>query len=188
MIGDGINDAPAFLAAYCAGTPAVDRPALPARADFYFLGSGLGPLCETLDMAKTTRRAVVRCLVLAGSYNVFVVTQALLGRISPLWCALAMPLSSVLILLVTASVFRREPGTTSAAGACAPLATLEGALAAGDGAMNALFLTLFVSIILALGGVLLFAFAFKQRDHEHVDRLSLLPLHDDVPAQRKSEP
>ncbi len=46
--------------------------------------------------------------------------------------------------------------------------------------MNALFLTLFVSIVLALGGVLLFAFGFAQRDHEHADRLSLLPLHDDT--------
>ena len=45
--------------------------------------------------------------------------------------------------------------------------------------MNAIFLTLFVSLVLVLGGVLLFAFAFSQRDHEHGARLSLLPLDPD---------
>ena len=31
MIGDGINDGPALSRALCSGTPAVDRPFVPAR-------------------------------------------------------------------------------------------------------------------------------------------------------------
>ncbi|MEZ4268145.1 MAG: cytochrome oxidase [Myxococcota bacterium] len=46
--------------------------------------------------------------------------------------------------------------------------------------MNALHLTLFVSFIIALLGVLLFIHSVGQRDHSHADRLSLLPLEDDV--------
>lgn len=45
--------------------------------------------------------------------------------------------------------------------------------------MNAIYLTLFVSLILVGGAVLLFAYSFSHRDHEHTSRLSLLPLFDD---------
>lgn len=45
--------------------------------------------------------------------------------------------------------------------------------------MNALYLTLFVSLGLVAGALLLFAFGWRQRDHDHADRLSLLPLEDD---------
>lgn len=48
--------------------------------------------------------------------------------------------------------------------------------------MNALYLTLFVSLGLVAGALLLFAAGWRQRDHEHVDRLSLLPLEDDARA------
>lgn len=47
--------------------------------------------------------------------------------------------------------------------------------------MNAIFLTLFVSLVLVIGSGLLFGFLFRQRTHEHADRLALLPL-DDAPA------
>jgi hypothetical protein len=40
-------------------------------------------------------------------------------------------------------------------------------------------LQVFVSLILVLGSVLLFAFTCRQRDFDHADRLALLPLEDD---------
>lgn len=46
--------------------------------------------------------------------------------------------------------------------------------------MNAIFLTLFVSGVLVLGMVLLFAFLFAHRSHEQSDRLSLLPLQNET--------
>lgn len=45
--------------------------------------------------------------------------------------------------------------------------------------MNAIFLTLFVSLVLVLGAGLLFGFLFHARTHEHADRLALLPLADE---------
>jgi hypothetical protein len=45
--------------------------------------------------------------------------------------------------------------------------------------LNALLLTLFISLILVLLGAVFFVFCFAHRDHEHADRLSLLPLLDD---------
>jgi hypothetical protein len=46
--------------------------------------------------------------------------------------------------------------------------------------VNALILTLFVSLVLAAFAILAFVFVVRQRDHEHSDRLSLLPLEDDA--------
>lgn len=55
--------------------------------------------------------------------------------------------------------------------------------------MNALFLTLFVSLMLVLGSGLLFGFLYRQRTHEHADRLALLPLVDDeIHAEKGTVP
>ena len=50
--------------------------------------------------------------------------------------------------------------------------------------MEVVILQVFVSLLLVVGSVLLFAFTHRQRDLEHADRLALLPLADDstVPA------
>ncbi len=42
--------------------------------------------------------------------------------------------------------------------------------------MEVLVLQIFVSLMLVLGSLILFAFSAKSRDHEHASRLSLLPL------------
>ena len=45
--------------------------------------------------------------------------------------------------------------------------------------MNVIVLQIFVSLILVLASILLFAFAAKGRDQEHAERLALLPLVPD---------
>ena len=45
--------------------------------------------------------------------------------------------------------------------------------------MEVVSLQVFVSLVLVVGSVLLFAFACRQRDFEHADRLALLPLAND---------
>jgi heme/copper-type cytochrome/quinol oxidase subunit 2 len=45
--------------------------------------------------------------------------------------------------------------------------------------MNALLLTLFVSLVLVAAWGVFFVAAFRRRDQDHGDRLSLLPLSDD---------
>ncbi len=120
MIGDGINDAPAFAAAACAGTPAVDRPTLPERADFYFLGVGLGPIALALQLARKTRAVIRRNLCLAALYNAVVLGLSLGGLMTPLRCAVAMPLSSLLILLATVHSLRERTAPQGAADAVKP--------------------------------------------------------------------
>ncbi|MFN7131428.1 MAG: hypothetical protein ACK4N5_05055, partial [Myxococcales bacterium] len=40
----------------------------------------------------------------------------------------------------------------------------------------------FVSLMLVVSSLVLFAFSVRQRDHEHAERLSLFPLEDDASA------
>ena len=48
--------------------------------------------------------------------------------------------------------------------------------------VNALTLTLFVSAVLLAYGLVQFTAAWLRKDHEHADRLAVLPLADDVCA------
>jgi hypothetical protein len=45
--------------------------------------------------------------------------------------------------------------------------------------MNVLSLQVFVSLMLVLSAVVALVYSVRQGDHEHADRLSLLPLDDD---------
>ena len=45
--------------------------------------------------------------------------------------------------------------------------------------MDVVILQVFVSLMLVVGSVVLFAFTCRQRDFDHADRLALLPLDKD---------
>jgi nitrogen fixation-related uncharacterized protein len=58
--------------------------------------------------------------------------------------------------------------------------------------MNVLYLQVFVSLMLVASAVLALLYSVKQADHEHSDRLSLLPLEPDethpIPAAPAAKP
>ncbi len=101
FVGDGINDSLVAEQAYCAGTPAIDRPFMASRCDFYFVSPGLAPVRAALHMAKRLAQVVRTNLAVAVFYNVVTVTLALAGLMTPLWCAVLMPLSSLSTVLAT---------------------------------------------------------------------------------------
>lgn len=47
--------------------------------------------------------------------------------------------------------------------------------------MDVLIVLVFVSLVLVSGSIVLFLFTMRQRDFEHGERLSLLPLLDPTP-------
>jgi Cu2+-exporting ATPase len=102
MVGDGINDSLSFEAALCSATPAIDRPVLPGRADFYFSGDGIAALRRALVAARRLRRVVRDNLVLAAVYNLAAVSLCFAGIVTPVVAAILMPLSSVGIVSLTA--------------------------------------------------------------------------------------
>lgn len=101
MIGDGINDGLALSRAACSGTPAVDRPFVPARADFYFLTAGLLPIRTALRASKAVKRVVRNALIFATAYNVLAVGLSYAGLMHPWLAAVLMPLSSAMVLTYT---------------------------------------------------------------------------------------
>jgi Cu2+-exporting ATPase len=109
FVGDGINDSLVADEAHCAGTPAIDRPFMAARCDFYFVSPGLGPVRAALHMARKLRRVVRTNLGIAIFYNFVTVTLALSGLMTPLWCAVLMPLSSLSTVLATTAQLKRNP-------------------------------------------------------------------------------
>jgi Cu2+-exporting ATPase len=110
FIGDGVNDVAAFAAAGCAGTPALDRPQLPARADFYVVARGLGPLSALFDAAARYQRGTRAALAFSLVYNAVAVALAVVGAVTPLVAAVAMPLSSVAVIVLVNGVMRSADG------------------------------------------------------------------------------
>jgi len=101
MIGDGINDGLALSRAACSGTPAVDRPFVPARTDFYFLTAGLLPIRTALLASRAVKRVVRNALIFATAYNVLAVGLSYAGLMHPWLAAILMPLSSAMVLTYT---------------------------------------------------------------------------------------
>jgi Cu2+-exporting ATPase len=111
FLGDGANDSLAFDAAWCTGTPAIDRGLLEQKADFYFLGRGLNGVRALLDTAKRRRSTAHAVVGFAIAYNVVAVTLCLAGRMNPLLAAVLMPASSLVSLAIVYSGLRRKAQT-----------------------------------------------------------------------------
>jgi len=99
-LGDGANDSLAFDAAWCSGTPAVDRGLLEQKADFYFLGRGLGGVRALLHTAATRRRVSRAVVAFAIAYNAIAIVLSLAGKMNPLLAAVLMPASSLVSLAI----------------------------------------------------------------------------------------
>lgn len=114
MLGDGINDALAMAEAAVAGTPAVDRPFVASRSDFWLTTPGLGPLVAALDeaaRASRTERVLERFAVV---YNLVALVVAALGGLSAVLVAVAMPLSSLAALAFVLVRHRPTPSNPRA--------------------------------------------------------------------------
>jgi Cu2+-exporting ATPase len=98
FIGDGLNDAPAISRAFVSGTPSVERPFVPGRADFYFVTPGLAPVRALFEAADRVRSVARGNLTIAVLYNAVVVSLSIAGLMRPWLAAVAMPLSSIAVV------------------------------------------------------------------------------------------
>lgn len=107
MLGDGANDSLAFDRALCRGTPVIHRGVLERKADFYYLGRGIGGLRALFDVNNVRRRTQIAVLIFSIVYNLLAVGLAVMGKMNPLIAAALMPINSLLTLALVTGGMRR---------------------------------------------------------------------------------